>query len=143
MARPIQLLRTEVRDQRQPGWLRRGSRYWTHAEVSADTIFIVEGRYRDDVQVKNLARFITADLAEALQIPTLYGLMQVELLACAWRADGSCLFGKVKEAYGESLNGPIFVKLESGDAFLSTCADTRQCVISGRCVFPPPRSEPA
>ena len=26
----------------------------------------------------------------------------------------------VKEAYGESLDGPIFVKLESGDAFLYT-----------------------
>ena len=142
MTHPLQLLRTEVRDQREPGWTRRGSRYWTQVEVSADMIFIVEGRYRDGDHVKKPVRFITAALAEALEIPTQYGLHQVELLACAWKADGSCLFGKVKEAYGESLDGPIFVMLESGDAFLSSCADISRCVISGRRVFPLPQTDP-
>ena len=83
-------------------------------------------------------RFVAGDLSSALKISEQYDLCHVGLLACAWTGDGKSLFGKVCEAYGEPEGGPIFIKLESGERFLSGRRQHLDHVMDGRQLYPPP-----
>ncbi len=113
------LLRTDIHDQRDLGWKRRGSRYWIQAELRAEMFFIVEGRIEGG-QGHRPRRFITADLSEALRIPDQYELKQTDLIACIFGRDGQRRLESVDEAYVNSETDQTAVKLGSGEVILGT-----------------------
>ena len=115
-----QLLRTEIQDQRQPEWTRRGSRYWTHAEISSDMLFFVEGKLANAVTGAPRSRFITCNLSEALEIPSKYGLEAVDLFAYICFSEGAPQFGKVREALVNSNAEGFVFSLDSGMTFTTS-----------------------
>lgn len=135
MQNPDLLLRTDIHDQRDPGWTRRGSRYWSQAELHGEMFFIVEGRFKDNLHARP-QRFITADLSEALQIPEQYELKQTDLLACVLGLDGQRRLDSVVEAYVDSATDQIAVKLSSGEVVLGTGSAAGQKLSRGIAVFP-------
>jgi len=130
-----QLLRTEIQDQRQPEWTRRGSRYWTHAEISSDTLFFVEGKLANAVTGAPRSRFITSDLGEALEIPSKYGLEAVDLFAYVSLAEGAPHFGKIHEALVNSDAKAFVFSLDSGMTFTTSPPGETRNLLGLRRVF--------
>lgn len=115
------LLRTDIQDLRDPGWRRRGSRYWVQAELCSDTLFIVEKRAVHGSTARRW-RFITADFAEAIRIPSQHSLGECDILMCLFDREGGRRIEPVVEAYAGPTSDTAFVKLASGEAHFVTCA---------------------
>ena len=80
-------------------------------------------------------RFVTASVSEALEIPTQYGLTLVVIHVCAWNRNGFPVFGRVDEVYRDDPQRAVFVRLESGEAFLSSPAAKAGALTLGKRVF--------
>lgn len=98
----------------------RGSRYWTHAEVLAPTIFIVEGfSSSTNTTPANPARFITPDFFEVRDICQAWALNEVKLMIyTSYQVNQPTrfLFGEIVEAYGGRRLDPLFLKLAAGNS---------------------------